>query len=386
MALLTLGASAQTLTWSAEVAIGSATSLTLGDADFGVTLIGDETKTKVQAKSLTFKVSESSSEEKFEYQWCPGGGVTKTDGTSARCVAITVSKAGVLTIYPRSAGSDDRAFTLQQNDATILEGTAYNAVQVKNDQGEAKYYKAYTVEVAKGTIYFLAESAVNISGFKFVANPEGEATAGKIYWTEAVTAGSLPASFSDGGLTMTRTDTDNKHAIDSNNAWFGDATNQVKYGFRFKTGGKSSAKNGLTLTVPAAGTLKICVRTASGSDETRTMVLTQNGTELYKEVVKESDAISVDIEAAKSETNPTGTTNVHPIREIPVAAGTIEVTYPNNAINFYAIEYVPTASGIEAVKSVKVAQDNVIYNLAGQKVGADYKGIAIMNGKKVVLK
>ena len=43
------------------------------------------------------------------------------------------------------------------------------------------------------------------------------------------------------------------------------------------------------------------------------------------------------------------------------------------------------ASGISDVKVVRVA-DGAIYNLAGQKVGKDYKGIVIMNGKKVVQK
>ena len=44
-----------------------------------------------------------------------------------------------------------------------------------------------------------------------------------------------------------------------------------------------------------------------------------------------------------------------------------------------------SATGIQKVFEMK-ADNGVIYNLAGQKVGADYKGIVIMNGKKVVLK
>ena len=43
------------------------------------------------------------------------------------------------------------------------------------------------------------------------------------------------------------------------------------------------------------------------------------------------------------------------------------------------------ASGISDVKVVRVA-DGAIYNLAGQKVGKDYKGIVIMNGKKFMQK
>lgn len=43
------------------------------------------------------------------------------------------------------------------------------------------------------------------------------------------------------------------------------------------------------------------------------------------------------------------------------------------------------ASGISDVKVVRVA-DGAIYNLAGQKVGKDYKGIVIMNGRKFMQK
>ncbi len=45
------------------------------------------------------------------------------------------------------------------------------------------------------------------------------------------------------------------------------------------------------------------------------------------------------------------------------------------------------ATGIEAVKAAKaVKADNVMYNLAGQKVDAAYKGMVIMNGKKFMNK
>jgi hypothetical protein len=42
-------------------------------------------------------------------------------------------------------------------------------------------------------------------------------------------------------------------------------------------------------------------------------------------------------------------------------------------------------SGIAGVKAA-VKADGAIYNLAGQKVGKDYKGLVIMNGKKFVQK
>lgn len=47
--------------------------------------------------------------------------------------------------------------------------------------------------------------------------------------------------------------------------------------------------------------------------------------------------------------------------------------------------YIFTAGGTEGIETVKATtQNKVIYNLAGQKVDNNYKGIAIQNGKKIV--
>ena len=45
-----------------------------------------------------------------------------------------------------------------------------------------------------------------------------------------------------------------------------------------------------------------------------------------------------------------------------------------------------TPTGISNVENLNVAKTGKIYNLAGQQVGKDYKGIVIMNGKKVINK
>ena len=47
--------------------------------------------------------------------------------------------------------------------------------------------------------------------------------------------------------------------------------------------------------------------------------------------------------------------------------------------------YFGGATSIQAIKNVK-SESNVIYNLAGQKVDANYKGVVIMNGKKFMQK
>ena len=45
-----------------------------------------------------------------------------------------------------------------------------------------------------------------------------------------------------------------------------------------------------------------------------------------------------------------------------------------------------TPTGISTVENLNVAKSGKIYNLAGQQVGKDYKGIVIMNGKKMINK
>ena len=46
------------------------------------------------------------------------------------------------------------------------------------------------------------------------------------------------------------------------------------------------------------------------------------------------------------------------------------------------IELKCTSTGIDGVTIDDDSSDNTIYNLSGQKVNANYKGIIIQNGKK----
>lgn len=46
----------------------------------------------------------------------------------------------------------------------------------------------------------------------------------------------------------------------------------------------------------------------------------------------------------------------------------------------------PTATSVSAIEIAKPIQNDVMYNLTGQKVDAGYKGIVIKNGKKIVVK
>ena len=60
------------------------------------------------------------------------------------------------------------------------------------------------------------------------------------------------------------------------------------------------------------------------------------------------------------------------------------IVYNTNGCHIYKIE-IATGTGIQAVKTVK-ADNGFIYNLAGQRVDANYKGVVIKNGQKMIQK
>lgn len=193
--------------------------------------------------------------------------------------------------------------------------------------------------------------------------------------------GSVPATFSADGLVLKVVDTDGKMAVDANSQYFGTAESYENFSYRLKSGGKSLAKNNLTLTVPSDGTLKVYVRTGSSSATDRNVVLTQNGTELVNKILLESEAVSVPMTDDKGETKDT---NVFPVISVPVKQGDVAITYPVNSVNFYGFELVKTGTGISSVNAAAAKKDGKTYNMAGQEVSSSAKGIVIKNGKKYV--
>ena len=60
------------------------------------------------------------------------------------------------------------------------------------------------------------------------------------------------------------------------------------------------------------------------------------------------------------------------------------IVYNTNGCHIYKIEITAGTAGIQAVKTAKAG--NGIYNLAGQRVDANYKGVVIKNGQKMIQK
>ncbi|MBR3399007.1 MAG: hypothetical protein IKH08_04430, partial [Prevotella sp.] len=78
---------------------------------------------------------------------------------------------------------------------------------------------------------------------------------------------------------------------------------------------------------------------------------------------------------------------VFPIVSVEVEAGTVNIAYPTSSLNFYAfiLEGSSTPTGIENVQ-VAENENAPMYNLAGQQVDKNFKGVVIQNGKKFINK
>lgn len=226
------------------------------------------------------------------------------------------------------------------------------------------------------------------------------AQAQTISFTEAISAKDADGNsnmngrtFGSDGFILTCTDTsvndDNtpnpKLSVDGNTARFGTTESYDTYTFRLKTGGKSSSKNCLSLAIPSAGTLKIAVRSGKNTDTDRNLVLKQGGTELFNQVIKENEETDY-VTVTEGEGDEAKTQKVYPYVSVEVTAGTVDITYPKNSLNFYAfILETSSTTGIESVKAVE-NENAPMYNLAGQQVDKNFKGVVIQNGKKFINK
>lgn len=70
---------------------------------------------------------------------------------------------------------------------------------------------------------------------------------------------------------------------------------------------------------------------------------------------------------------------------IPANKAYLEINAANSA-KYYSIGIGGNTTGIQAIQQNSVKADCIMYSLSGQRVGKDYKGIVICNGKKMIKK
>lgn len=71
--------------------------------------------------------------------------------------------------------------------------------------------------------------------------------------------------------------------------------------------------------------------------------------------------------------------------KIPANKAYLEINTPNSA-KYYSIGIGGNTTGIQTIQQNGVKADGIMYSLSGQKVGPNYKGIVICNGKKMIKK
>ena len=382
-ALVALTASAEyKITWSEAASVGTLPA-TYSSNGLVLTRTDGNNKQAVDANNAYF--GDADSQEKFSFRFKTGG-----TGGSKNALSLTVPVAGTLKVCARTASSSSPRAIVINGVSTTLDDSSISVdmegnISDTNPTGATKVYPVISVPVTAGTVSInYPDGAVNIYSIELVAGesggtdpvtpvtPSGEVQ--EITWSEAASVGTLPATYGSNGFVLTRTDGNNKQAVDANNAYFGDASAQTKYSFRFKTGGTGGSKNALSLSIPSKGTLEVCARTASSSSP-RAIVINGVSTTL------DDSSISVDMEGNISDTNPTGATKVYPVISVAVTAGTVSIGYPDGAVNIYSLKFIPEgATAVEEVaeakaeapKVVKVIKNGKLYignfNVAGQQV------------------
>ena len=61
-------------------------------------------------------------------------------------------------------------------------------------------------------------------------------------------------------------------------------------------------------------------------------------------------------------------------------------TKQDNTVLPMLFKMVEGTTGINNIQTTTAVKNNVMYNIAGQRVNKDYKGLVIMNGKKMMVK
>lgn len=90
---------------------------------------------------------------------------------------------------------------------------------------------------------------------------------------------------------------------------------------------------------------------------------------------------------AKKTSNGVGFYQVSSDVTIPANKAYLEIaSTATNPAKYYSIGIGGNTTGIQAIQQNGVKADGIMYSLSGQKVGANYKGIVICNGKKMIKK
>lgn len=289
---------------------------------------------------------------------------TEDTGKQSTSLIVEVADKTTFTIYGRrqvlngdcvNNDGKDLLMVNQNNVKNLLTPTNYSWTFMPNSTVYAYYKKTYTLNPGTYTI-FRRGSTMKIYGIKYAFESESSS----VTITDAgfaTFAASYPVDYSANGL----------------------ESYAVKYANGTLTYNKIDGVVPANTAVLLKGEAKEYTLTAAGGAATN---------------------VDTDLKVANGETK--GATNIYCLANknnivgfyqvantviIPANKAYLEIATPTTTTaKYYSIGIGGNTTGIQAIQQNGEKADGIMYSLSGQKVGANYKGIVICNGKKMIKK
>ena len=290
---------------------------------------------------------------------------TEDTGKKSTSLIVEVADKTTFTIYGRrqvlngdcvNNDGKDLLMVNQNNVKNLLTPTNYSWTLMPNSTVYAYYKKTYTLNPGTYTI-FRRGSTMKIYGIKYAFESEsssvtitdaGFATFAASYPVDYSANGleAYAVKYADGKLTYNKID----GIVPANTAVLlsGEAKEYTL-----------AAAGGAATTVDTD--LKVADGTKTGASNIYCLAnKTSNGVGFYQV----ANTVTIPANKAYLEINTTSTTPA----------------------KYYSIGIGGNTTGIQTIQQNSVKADGIMYSLSGQRVGKDYKGIVICNGKKMIKK
>lgn len=289
---------------------------------------------------------------------------TEDTGKKSTSLIVEVAYKTTFTVYGRrqvennSAVSNDGKDLLmvnQNNVNVLLTPTDYSWTYITGRTDYAFYKKTYTLDPGTYTI-FRRGSTMKIYGIKYAFESE-----------------SSSVTITDAGFATHAS----KFAVDYSNRTDGLEAYAVKYADGKLTYNKINGIVPANKAVLLKGEAKEYTLTVSGGAATTV------DTDL--KVADGETKGAANIYCLANKNNVVGFYQVSSEVTIPANKAYLEINAANSA-KYYSIGIGGNTTGILAIQQNSVKADGIMYSLTGQRVGKDYKGIVICNGKKMIKK
>lgn len=291
---------------------------------------------------------------------------TEESGKQSTSLIVEVAGKTTFTIYGRrqvvgdncvNNDGKDLLMVNQNNVKVLLTPTDYSWTLMPNSTQYAYYKKTYTLNPGTYTI-FRRGSTMKIYGIKYAFESESSS----VTITDAgfaTFAASYPVDYSANGLEA--------------------------YAVKYADG-------------------KLTYNKIDGVVPANTAVLLKGEAKEYTLAVSGGAATTVDTDLKVADGKITGASNIYCLANkttngvgfyqvsadvtIPANKAYLEIntTSTTNPAKYYSIGIGGNTTGIQTIQQNGVKADGIMYSLSGQRVGKDYKGIVICNGKKMIKK